>query len=119
MPIQIAISCRKARMAIVLVSRKHPVAQRDAGPYNARGLERMRRMRVILASLFLCTALNAAQAAEPSQDAIARGKALVDAADCSSCHTSDPTKPFAGGVRIETPFGAIFSPNLTPDRETG
>ena len=76
-------------------------------------------MRAILAALFLCTALAAAQAAEPSQETIARGKALVDAGDCSSCHTSDPAKPFAGGVRIETPFGAITSPNLTPDRETG
>ena len=30
-----------------------------------------------------------------------------------------PAKPFAGGKRIDTPFGAIYSPNLTPDRETG
>ena len=76
-------------------------------------------MRAILACLFLCTALSAAQAAEPSPEMIAHGKALVDAGDCYSCHTSDPAKPFAGGVRIETPFGAITSPNLTPDRETG
>ena len=44
---------------------------------------------------------------------------LVEAADCASCHTADPSKPFAGGKRIDTPFGAIYSPNLTPDRETG
>ncbi|HEY2247575.1 MAG TPA: cytochrome c [Bradyrhizobium sp.] len=75
--------------------------------------------RAILAGLFLCTALSAARAAEPSPETIARGKALVDAGGCHSCHTSDPAKPFAGGVRIETPFGAITSPNLTPDRETG
>ncbi len=50
---------------------------------------------------------------------IARGKALTDAGDCYSCHTADPAKPFAGGKRIDTPFGAIYSPNLTPDRETG
>ena len=76
-------------------------------------------MRAILAGLFLCTAFAAAQAAEPSPETIARGKALVDAGDCASCHTSDQAMPFAGGVRIETPFGAITSPNLTPDRETG
>src|ERR1700730_16244867 len=35
------------------------------------------------------------------------------------CHTADPAKPFAGGKRIDTPFGAIYSPNLTPDRDTG
>jgi mono/diheme cytochrome c family protein len=39
--------------------------------------------------------------------------------DCAGCHTADPARPFAGGKRIETPFGAIFAPNLTPDRDTG
>ena len=50
---------------------------------------------------------------------IARGKALTTAGDCASCHTADPAKPFAGGKRIDTPFGGIYSPNLTPDRDTG
>ncbi len=50
---------------------------------------------------------------------IARGKALTEAGDCASCHTADPAKPFAGGKRIDTPFGGVYSPNLTPDRETG
>ena len=44
---------------------------------------------------------------------------LTDAADCGSCHTADPAKPFAGGKRIDTPFGGIYSANLTPDRDTG
>ena len=57
--------------------------------------------------------------AEPSTETIARGKALGEAADCASCHTADPAKPFAGGKRIDTPFGGIYSPNLTPDRDTG
>jgi len=77
-------------------------------------------MRAILATLFLCSAfpLNPAQA-EPSSETIARGKALTEAADCSSCHTADPLKPFAGGRRLDTPFGAIYSANLTADRDTG
>jgi mono/diheme cytochrome c family protein len=77
-------------------------------------------MRAILAVGLLCTAsaLGRAQA-EPSAEAIARGKALTEAADCASCHTADPAKPFAGGKRIDTPFGGIYSPNLTPDRDTG
>jgi mono/diheme cytochrome c family protein len=57
--------------------------------------------------------------AEPSADTIERGKVLTEAADCGSCHTANPSKPFAGGKRIETPFGGIYSANLTPDRETG
>ncbi|QWG15762.1 cytochrome c [Bradyrhizobium sediminis] len=74
----------------------------------------------ILAGLFLCTASAIAHAQpSPSAETIARGKALTYAADCASCHTADPSKPFAGGKRIDTPFGAIYSPNLTPDRETG
>jgi len=76
-------------------------------------------MRSILGVVLLCTAFSAKAQAEPSADIIARGKALAEAADCASCHTADPSKPFAGGKRIGTPFGAIYSPNLTPDRETG
>jgi mono/diheme cytochrome c family protein len=77
-------------------------------------------MRAILCGVFLCSAVAlGARAAEPSEELIARGKALVIAGDCTSCHTDDPAKPFAGGKRIDTPFGAIYSPNITPDRATG
>jgi mono/diheme cytochrome c family protein len=70
--------------------------------------------------VFLCTASGFALAqTEPSAETIARGKALAESADCAGCHTADPAKPFAGGKRIDTPFGAIYSPNLTPDRGTG
>jgi mono/diheme cytochrome c family protein len=81
-------------------------------------------MRTILVGLLLCTAFVAGEGraqpkAEPTADDIARGKALTVAGDCASCHTADPAKPFAGGKRIDTPFGRIYSPNLTPDRDTG
>jgi mono/diheme cytochrome c family protein len=77
-------------------------------------------MRAILPVLFLCTAfaIGGAQA-QPSAETIAHGKALATAADCAGCHTADPAKPFAGGKRIDTPFGGIYSANLTPDRDTG
>src|SRR5215510_8431080 len=81
-------------------------------------------MRASLAGLAvlcfaLCGAVAEAPASEPSQETVARGKALVEAGDCAGCHTADPARPFAGGKRIDTPFGGIHSPNLTPDRETG
>jgi len=77
-------------------------------------------VRAILAIMILCTAFAAGQArAQTSADTIAHGKALTEAADCGSCHTADPAKPFAGGKRIDTPFGGIYSLNLTPDRDTG
>ena len=76
--------------------------------------------RAILLWLLLCSALVIGEAfAQPVEDTIERGKALTVAGDCASCHTADPAKPFAGGKRIDTPFGAIYSPNLTPDRDTG
>lgn len=77
-------------------------------------------MRTILATMVLCTAFSLGQVrAEPSAETVARGRLLTDAADCASCHTADPSKPFAGGKRIETPFGGVYSANLTPDRKTG
>lgn len=77
--------------------------------------------RAILIAVALCTASNAkAQLpAPPSPETIAKGKALTEAGDCGSCHTADPAKPFAGGKRIDTPFGGIYSANLTPDLNTG
>jgi len=77
-------------------------------------------MRAILAIGLLCTAISFGEArSEPSAEIVARGQALTIAGGCTSCHTADPAKPFAGGKRIDTPFGAIYSPNLTPDRDTG
>jgi len=79
-------------------------------------------MRTILAGLALCSAVavtGVARATEPSPELIAYGKTLVEAGGCAGCHTADPAKPFAGGKRIDTPFGAIYAPNLTPDRDTG
>jgi mono/diheme cytochrome c family protein len=73
----------------------------------------------ILAGVILCTASICHAGAEPSKDTIAKGKALTEAGDCGSCHTADPAKPFAGGKRIETPFGGIYSANLTADPDTG
>ncbi len=57
--------------------------------------------------------------AEPA--AVARGAYLANAADCEGCHTDSEHggRPYAGGRAIETPFGTFYSPNITPDRETG
>ena len=85
---------------------------------------RLAGARTILAGIALCSAFNMTQAraelpAAPSPEMIAKGKALTEAGDCGSCHTADASKPFAGGKRIPTPFGGIYSANLTPDRNTG
>jgi mono/diheme cytochrome c family protein len=51
---------------------------------------------------------------------VERGRYLATAADCVSCHTIPNSGiPFSGGRGIETPFGNIVSPNITPDAATG
>jgi len=47
------------------------------------------------------------------------GRYLSAAADCAGCHTQPGAPPFAGGRPIETPFGNVVAPSITPDRETG
>jgi mono/diheme cytochrome c family protein len=55
------------------------------------------------------------QNAEP----LARGQYLAEAADCEACHTAEGGKRFAGGRPFDTDFGTLYSPNITPDKETG
>jgi mono/diheme cytochrome c family protein len=50
---------------------------------------------------------------------IARGEYLTRAADCEACHTNKGGQRFAGGRAFVLPFGTLYSPNITPDRETG
>src|SRR5689334_6839639 len=52
-------------------------------------------------------------------DPLAKGRYLVVAADCEACHTVDGGAAFAGGRPFETEYGTIYSPNITPDSETG
>jgi hypothetical protein len=60
-----------------------------------------------------------APASLASASLIERGRYLIRAADCEACHTAIGGKPFAGGRSFVLPFGAIYSTNITPDRETG
>ena len=54
-----------------------------------------------------------------SADLVSRGKYLTEAADCEVCHTTEDGQRFAGGRAFRTPFGVLYSPNITADRETG
>lgn len=60
-----------------------------------------------------------AAAAATSAAQIERGQYLVRAGDCIACHTAQGGVAYAGGRRIPTPFGALYSTNLTPDADTG
>ncbi len=52
---------------------------------------------------------------------IKRGEYLAKAGDCIACHTNTKAggKPFAGGLPINTPFGTIYTPNITSDKTEG
>jgi mono/diheme cytochrome c family protein len=79
-------------------------------------------MRYIALSLGLAALLgSAATAQELVLTQVERGRYLTAAGNCISCHTDyDNDGPvFGGGRSLETPFGAIVSPNITFDVETG
>jgi mono/diheme cytochrome c family protein len=50
---------------------------------------------------------------------VKRGRELAAIGNCGDCHTLRGGKSFAGGLPVPTPFGTIFSSNITPDPETG
>jgi len=55
----------------------------------------------------------------PTPENIARGAYLARAGDCVACHTARGGAEYAGGRALDTPFGRLYGPNLTPDPETG
>ena len=57
----------------------------------------------------------------PAADAatIERGAYLARAGNCMACHTERGGEPYAGGRAIDTPYGAVYASNLTPDATTG
>ncbi|WP_197424944.1 c-type cytochrome [Bordetella sp. N] len=54
-----------------------------------------------------------------SSAAIERGRLIAAASDCVTCHTAPEGQRNAGGRAMDTPFGTVYTTNITPDRETG
>ncbi|ANB76750.1 aldehyde dehydrogenase [Paraburkholderia phytofirmans OLGA172] len=50
---------------------------------------------------------------------VARGKLLASLGNCAVCHTAHNGVPNAGGKALDTPFGTVYSTNITPDGQTG
>jgi Cytochrome c len=50
---------------------------------------------------------------------VRKGVNLAALGDCNTCHTAPDGQAFAGGLPMPTPFGTIYSTNITPDPETG
>ena len=63
--------------------------------------------------------LPSAETLKPTPALVAQGEYLTRVGNCMACHTVQGGAPFAGGRGIETPFGVVYSSNLTPDKATG
>ena len=50
---------------------------------------------------------------------VERGRVLANYGDCTACHTRPDGPAFAGNLPLKTPFGTIYTSNITPDAETG
>jgi mono/diheme cytochrome c family protein len=58
-------------------------------------------------------------AGQSLDETIKRGEYLAHVGDCIACHTKHDGQPFAGGFAMPTPFGTLYSPNITPDPDWG
>jgi mono/diheme cytochrome c family protein len=62
---------------------------------------------------------DAAAGANFEPELVARGAQLAAVGNCIACHTVPGGEAFSGGLEIPTPFGTIYSTNITPDVDTG
>ena len=76
-------------------------------------------MRLAIILFLLFAGLPAAQAQDATQNSIARGAYVARLGDCTACHTAPGLMPFAGGLPMNSPFGIIYTTNITPDKTNG
>ena len=81
---------------------------------------RDQEIRAAVATFILSLAFSSAALAA-DRDEVARGAYLATAAGCENCHTdrAHGGQRYAGGLALATPFGTFYSPNITPDPESG
>jgi len=72
---------------------------------------------MIISSLFLGVLVNSLSA--ESLSLIKKGEAVAQAGDCYACHTNGDGEKYGGGVPFPTPFGIVYSKNISPDKENG
>ena len=90
--------------------------------HKARLEARITPMQLLLACALLLLCNAGARAQNPDKqsfEVIEHGRYMAIAGDCAACHTAKGGQPFAGGGALQTPFGTLLAPNITPDVETG
>ena len=89
---------------------------------NCEHASRRHVLRMLLGTLsigLMTTAAEAATGNDGTEAEIQKGRYLATAADCAACHTVRSDMPYAGGYGIPSPFGTIYSTNITPSRTHG
>ncbi|MBS1063813.1 cytochrome c [Gluconobacter wancherniae] len=82
-----------------------------------RGLMRLPSLLPVLAATMCAMPVSAAYAQD--DDLIKQGAYVAILGDCVACHTAHNGQAMAGGLSLQSPIGAIYSTNITPDHETG
>ncbi len=99
------------------IRRSHLTSSR---PSNNLTIESpMLRIFAIACSPLPCLMWRAPPSPPRRLELISKGEYLARAGDCVVCHTGPGEKPFAGGLRMSTPLGDLYTTNITPDKETG
>jgi alcohol dehydrogenase (quinone), cytochrome c subunit len=78
----------------------------------------MSQTKLLAAALLVLSASTAAHA-QGAEAPAGKGEYLARAGDCISCHSVRGGRAFAGGLRMGSPLGVIYSTNITPDPDTG
>ncbi|MGL6238309.1 c-type cytochrome [Aeromonas dhakensis] len=73
-------------------------------------------IRSLTASAVLLALPTFALQAAPAMSA---GEYVAKLGDCAACHTSEASKPLAGGKGFPTPVGTVYATNITPDKTHG
>ena len=76
-------------------------------------------MKHLAVTLFVLGAAPLAHAQWAAAAAESKGEYVARAGDCVACHSVPGGKAFAGGLKMGTPLGAIYSTNITPDPDNG
>lgn len=79
----------------------------------------LRVLALTLLSALAGAVAHAQQKNGTASDIVQRGEYLARAGDCIACHTAPEGRIFAGGRAMPTPFGTLYTSNITPEAETG
>jgi mono/diheme cytochrome c family protein len=82
-------------------------------------VSRCAAMAALMLGAISCLLVAAPLAHGQDLSVIARGQYLARAGDCVACHSNPGDPPFGGARPMETPFGTLYSPNISSDASTG